>query len=366
MPVRYRSMGPLYYSGTSTYFGNVSQRTNAYLHKSSEDVLGNSQGDNMFRITAYGDNQAVMNGQNSSGTRKAESLPFYTTLPTHSGFSGVDSDSMLATRLAAGSNPSTPHVNLPLTLFEFKDLPRMVKLAGDSLLTGASNANLAWQFGWAPLISDVSRLLNFADAAQRRLDMFTNLGLKGGYRVNRTLFTDEDETVEDSSFTIESLVGIVRCKKILRRTHKVWGSMRWVPEHDMIPQLESQRLALANQVVLGLHHGQAVSTVWNAIPWSWLIDWFVNVDDFLKASNNSFATPASTICIMEHQRIERRYEIFSKPSWLSVSSDPVVYRETKRRDVVSPLNLTAKIPFLTGRQLSILGSLAVLKRGWSS
>jgi hypothetical protein len=50
------------------------------------------------------------------------------------------------------------------------------------------------------------------------------------------------------------------------------------------------------------------------------------------------------------------------PSWATLSpASPVIVKTQKERFVAIPSSLSATVPFLTGRQLSILGSLAIIR-----
>ena len=107
---------------------------------------------------------------------------------------GNRSAGYLVTQALANVNPSNPLVDVPLFLFEFKDFPGMLKNAGD-ILSGIRNISkginpkhandgfLAYQFGWAPLFSDLRKLLNFAKEFEKRQNFLKQNG--GGKKIRR-------------------------------------------------------------------------------------------------------------------------------------------------------------------------------------
>ena len=119
--------------------------------------------------------------------------------------------------------------------------------------------------------------------------------------------------------------------------------------------------------MLGLNAANVTLNIWNALPWSWLIDYFANVSDYLGANQIGRSAVASRACIMTHRRINYTHgAVIGKPGKLSgqlTLSPGSVLSEQKTRTIVSPPVLpTIQIPALSGHQLSILGSLAVLRR----
>jgi hypothetical protein len=251
---------------------------------------------------------------------------------------------------------------LPVFIFELRDMPKLVRLAGRSILGKLASANLSWQFGWKPLIGDLTKLLNFQSMTMRRVKELERLQSKSGLRRRVTLQKDAKKEVIGTQ-TIESF-GISSTARVVDwHARKVWGTIRWRPNVGAMPQTDEERHSLARRISLGLHHGSIAAQVWEAIPWSWLIDWFANVQDFIEAQDNSIGHIVGPVHIMSTTRSTRSYEILTQNDWVSLSSSPWMSRDQKERFLgVSP-SLTASLPFLNAGQLSILGSLATLRLG---
>jgi hypothetical protein len=94
------------------------------------------------------------------------------------------------------------------------------------------------------------------------------------------------------------------------------------------------------------------------LPWSWLIDYFANIGDVLDAGNHHLATPNggsvmfTRTTVAKHDRQEQGLDELSAGTARKVEHF---------RSPVSTAALTARIPSLGAGQLSILGSLSVLK-----
>jgi hypothetical protein len=104
------------------------------------------------------------------------------------------------------------------------------------------------------------------------------------------------------------------------------------------------------------------STVWEALPWSWLIDWGTTVGDYLKAKRNIIPAVLQDVRIMRHVRSEWTWSrvVYATNPEGSMSSGFRVL-ETKSRSPSTPVAPTAHFPFLSGKQVGILSSLAVTR-----
>lgn len=115
------------------------------------------------------------------------------------------------------------------------------------------------------------------------------------------------------------------------------------------------------KAVLGisLNPYNVASSAWEAIPWTWLIDWFANVGEFIQAHNNTVPAAPDGISIMLTRNTTKTFTRTGGATWLS-GGGATVSHITKERNKGSA-TLAASLPFLTGRQASILGSLAVTR-----
>lgn len=382
----------------SSAFGNGSpsfqyQASNSlYLgHDTCEDDTGRDK-DNPLLITHIKrDSSLCLNGELMQGAG-GWNLSVSNWMPGHAGSAANhltisnDTNTTVATATQARSNPSRPDISLPNFVYELKDLPGMVRdigrlklkwnnlrkqgkpIDGPSSISEAANWHLATQFGWAPLISDIRKMLDFESRIDKRIDVLNRLFIQNE-GLHRTVgkpnpkknipgaWSRSVSTQERGVYIETAIPTVIITANVLKQTTSTkWGSVRWTS--STIPSNRFSNAALRKQA-LDLVFGANLSPthLWNALPWSWLVDWFGNVGDFVQANYNAIPVTASLPCVMEHVRTETQYTRTGGPTWVTGGSGTVVY-ETKRRSIV-PIGLSAALPFISARQFSILGALAI-------
>lgn len=274
----------------------------------------------------------------------------------HLPISGNKSDEEYATRAIARSNPSAAIVDLPVALYELGDIFRLVRDSGRSLLQRGAGANIKHEFGIRPLASDMAKLSQFQDHVNRRVRVIQTLQLRGGYR--RTMQMDAHSVAGTSSKTFQSNLVTVQNLCYVETRQLVKAHTRWKPTVEMGNFITPDAVrALARRAVLGLTVD--ASTLWEACPWSWLIDWGTNLGTYFKAHRNVIPANLESCRIMRHTQT-RYYSYLWGPSNGLTMSPFYFQRDTKTRvpAFATPL---AHLPFLNGRQVGILASLAVLR-----
>ncbi len=274
------------------------------------------------------------------------------------------------TKALALSNPSRATVSIPNFIYELKDLPGMYKdilylksqfynlknLPRYNPKVGA-NWFLAIKFGWIPLFNDIRRMLSFQISVDRKLNELERLYSNGGLkrRIKHGLGSDHRES---TSFVVMDtrLGGTPTCK--LQRTTSVerWATVRWKPTKLPKAHTPEDMRKLARRLVFGLDSLSAVQ-VWNAVPWSWLTDWFTNVGDFLQAHDNTVPAAPGPVNLMtrtESKYLWTRTGTFAKWSGGEGSATLKTLERTQGN-----ASLAASLPLLSGGQLSILGALAL-------
>nr|UJQ85483.1 MAG: hypothetical protein 1 [Leviviridae sp.] len=257
----------------------------------------------------------------------------------------------LATQLLAETNPSRPVVDIPTYLVELRDFPRLLRWEGNTLIRRAGSANLSYHFGWRPLLSDLSSLLDFQDIVAtryRELKAFYDSGL----RRKRLLWSGASPATHSGTYNSGDGFNYTGTHQ-LAQTARTWGSVEWYPT-TLPPRTEEALRSLARRAALGLTVD--LSTFWNLMPWSWLIDWCSNVGDFLIARRNIVPAEPRNILIMRYRKVNGIHE----PTDGRVSRHSFDV-EWKYRDQATP-TLSAHLPVLSARQLSILGSIGVTRR----
>lgn len=296
-------------------------------------------------------------------------------------YPALGDENSFATAAAAKTNPGKPTVQLPVFIFELREIPKLIrdtgrvllgKPPGKSIAGKAGSAYLGWQFGWKPLIKDLTDLVTFAAAVEKRKQMFRNMVSKGGYRGKYSLNGGAGAGGENTYDFIASMWPWCKVRVTSTTVVKRWAVCHWVP--NLPPGLMSDDSALtsyARKSVLALHKQQILSNVWEALPWSWLTDYFTNIGNVLEANDNSVAMLSSdVICVMTHSRT------IGMPTVIEFDNFPGVFdytetitlggaglRETKERFLASISAFKTSMPILTNGQFGILAALGAQRFG---
>lgn len=100
------------------------------------------------------------------------------------------------------------------------------------------------------------------------------------------------------------------------------------------------------------------------MPWTWFIDYFVNISEMIQAIDNQIDYQPGSGCIMVNRTVTRSFAGGPLGSTGLTCSDFERVSEIKSRYPISSWGdnvPTMKLPFLDNFKLSVLGSLAILK-----
>lgn len=289
---------------------------------------------------------------------------------------GLPSDGAAAATAVARTNPSRPTVDLPVFLGELRDLPRLFKNHGDWLIdkgfwkaqavtkrysqrrffSRGADAYLNYQFGWSPLISDIKKFLIFSTYVDKRVEELNKLFSRG---LKRKIFIAQGSTQSQlANETLQSQGVTINVPLYYEATEEVWCFLRWHPANLMTKPNNEEIRRLAWRATLGLTID--LKTMWELMPWSWMIDYASSIGDFLLAQRNTVGARHGLVQVMRHRRMEITTDAWSNSSGAKMTPWRA-RRESKVRNNVDP-SLDAHLPFLSKRQLSILGSIAFLRR----
>lgn len=131
---------------------------------------------------------------------------------------------------------------------------------------------LEYQFGWVPLLNDIKS----AAGAFARLS-------KHPWEYKKLRYgTDELEmdTVSSSQLVYTKQIGSGGMRYRIRHLKAVQGyEVRYIGE----VKVEVNRPMEVRKTVLGFQPSDFIPTVWELIPWSFLVDYFTNVGDLIDA-----------------------------------------------------------------------------------
>jgi len=375
-----------------TYNGSTVSNVSHFLeYEKTDDVIENYGNKNALHIHKYCKRPFLFYGTN--GGYEYENLATLLSKLSHLPNEGLHSTEAAA-MIAARTNPSRPHVSLPVAVAELLGAPVLIrnlgKMYAKAIAKGApagvpkvkppppprdeikaaeqagyvssyfASSYLTWEFGLKPLISDVLKLIEFFEAYENRVNEIDRLVSKGGLKRKRTLHNEEVEE-SHSKATINSTYSCwVKATAVTRTTLKVWASIEWKPVPGFSHLNYADQLHRLRELMLGLHPSSTISNIWEGLPWSWLIDWAANVGEVLQAYNNSVAYAIQPVCVMKHYHTQKEHSIVQIPSGVDAWDTPLGHSTVDKYRILQYPGLAASVPFLGARKLSILGSLSIL------
>jgi len=396
------SVGGYYYQKTGSNPPTYSYNADHLLsNKTTADTVGAWNSVNPFLSEGFEwDTLPRISGKNVAGSTTREWFNYIPqglyVVPNHLSTPTPPTDGQASITAAARSHPGRPRVSIPLYIAELRDLPRAVRMFGNLLddfravrsnpnghvarrrreelaaIRDASGYYLGIEFGFRPLLSDLRRLLHFQDEVAKTARDLDRLYSRGGLRRRRTVFSHTSS--DGTNVSIQSGNVVISAHRQVVTTARKWVTMRWRPTdveplRTMVGQRSMRsRAQFARALALGQDGSldTMLSTTWNALPWTWLADWFGNVGDYLQAHSNSVPCSPTMIAVMYSRETKASYSIrnISRPGVSCGGASGVRWSRGRVPGVLSPLP-TIGIPFLSGRQMSILGALAATRHRFS-
>ena len=412
--VRIRYLPDNMVAGTKTIYGTpftVTRQGRTYMN----DVSGNLKEDNAFAMDYLRHGGVFIGGEKLDGDSPSVTWSHVPaqlnpgrapSLPARDG--NIRNNALRAFNI---SNPSRHNQSLLTAIIELRDLPHMLRFAGrllnapsvtKKMITSAyggggprlskrsmstlrshnllphqngriglpktlAAANLAWQFGWAPLISDINKLMNFQQALDRKRAEVNKAFSGSGLRRRITLFNDT-VTGFETDYILDSVgAAIVAVDVTYTRFARSWCTLVYKPLSPSV--LPPSDLSLQANL-LGLDAHGILQSAWELLPWSWLVGWCSNVTDILSSASNQMQLGVR-MNTMQHfgQRATTggSSNVFGAHGEAGAASVSGGFCEsgTKERFVGRPdaLSFSVGVPILSANQLSILGSITMLHGG---
>lgn len=239
-------------------------------------------------------------------------------------------------------------------------------------------------FGWLPFIEDLGKLYALSQSIDGRIKQIQRDNGRGVRRKANLSYTES--TTSDTKTSPTAFYGARQAPPndgylpwgskwttVRTESRRSWFSARY---RYFIPNVDSPEWIAGAKKVLA---GAAItpSLVWELTPWSWMVDWFLNVGDILSnfSENAVEDLVADYAFCMINTKV--RLESVSSGSWTGWSSgDPssifsndvpsiehtlktIDTIEIKARVMGSPYGLGVKYPDLNSRQVGVLAALGI-------
>lgn len=272
--------------------------------------------------------------------------------------------------LVAGTNPSRPVLNIPEAVENIVSLPKMVKNLGDLIMRpgskmkpkGLAGEYLGVQFGWLPLIDDLTKLVNLQSYVLKRNRELHQLYSGKGLR-RRLKFADNTTNAAYAGYHAVGLSLFTHNCSLTVKTRQ-WATITWYPTSLPPYHPDDDRWNdLSRRIVLGATPEAMMNGLWKVFPWTWLLGWFTNLGKYTLA--NSWTVPAipGTGCFMNEASATYMSAGFSctDATAVKINHKGVATRSVKTRVTSSTVVAGANMPYLDMFRLSILGSLFAQK-----
>nr|UJQ85999.1 MAG: putative maturation protein [Leviviridae sp.] len=298
--------------------------------------------------------------------------------PSYSWFEHMDVSSQLIpmVNLLAAANPLDTKVDAISDVVEGTlALPFHILKRAGTALQSVANANLSLTFGLYPALQDIITLLNMSDLIDQRVKDLQTMGVTGMFTSKTKFDRASDTEVINEDITIQlgpanwhlTYLGVKRTQ--LTR----WGVVCYDVEPEaaaLLNQLNFDQLReYARNSLLGLQDISPAS-IWEIIPFSWLIDWFIPVQKILEVYGNQLPVKPSKALVMTKRVTDIVVQCIdadetSFGGW-DIDLNALRLEGTRttleRQIVTDPLALpdisvNRKIPLLSPRQAGILASL---------
>jgi hypothetical protein len=282
------------------------------------------------------------------------------SIPTQTGNNPIDW-AYLKTQALANINPNVASIDVGAFLTELREFPKMIHQLGRVLsrkIRAAEIAGgyLAYHFGWKPLIQDMMKLAKMTEIIDQRIKHLNNLG-KGS--VTRSLGGDSYPIVPTT-------------QTILASTRANWpaftGSASGIDERNfwysaktrLITKLPDLGQLRKDEFRRAIGEANSASTLWEILPWSWLVDYLTNFSDFLEAHAGGVQYSVDQICVMAKSTEYRQITPNPHPSLTGTTGR--TSSEYKGRSVyVRPTPQLMLRPIWTNHMFLVLGSLFTSK-----
>lgn len=197
---------------------------------------------------------------------------------------------------------------------------------------GISGAWLEYAFGWVPLISDMKSAVK---AYERLISEKTNLVEHIQASFTKEYDRSSELTGYDKFSTIASYCGTTQ---IPLRAKVKWQERATV-RYKAAVRRELEATQWDDWALFGFQPQEFIPTAWELLPWSFLIDYFVNVDDILNAA---VTNTSNVVYVVKTVRRISRYwgEIDKDPGYLaqqkgssyttSMTGSPVQFALTRK------------------------------------
>lgn len=223
---------------------------------------------------------------------------------------------VFAPMLWAKTNPYRTEVSAWVILGELLEIASLFRITLDSFRGMIAGHYLNINFGWIPFLSDLKKLSDITSIVESRAKELESMCKPGGLRRSKIfLHANRQNVISDRSsigFFSDAGTGQVVFGSFKHVTsYTVTGSCRWRFRGNPPPLTKLQAFNIAVKKCLSLE-APTPEDVWELIPFSWLIDYFMDVSTWLSATKGRLEIEPFDTCIM----FKGKGNVYGRPSSL--------------------------------------------------
>jgi hypothetical protein len=270
---------------------------------------------------------------------------------------GAMSTGYAATKAAAMTNPSSSALDLGVSVGEIREIPHLIRERSNRILREAGNSYLTYKFGAVPIARDLINMYRLTSQVDDRVKKIEELKRRG----LRNTVTLGLWSATGSQFRwVQTNGAFIGGNFDAETIEQVRAHVRWAPTVELSQLSNPAEIrALAIQATSGATVD--FSTIWNLMPWSWLIDWFSSLGDYFAANRNTIPARLQELVVMRHTYTREFWPggTFADAYGVPILIEPIVgKRESKIRQPWPPDPFNVYLPFLGSGQVAIIGALA--------
>lgn len=315
--------------------GHTRQGANLCIHKKyTRQYTGNTGTPAQINTTLpggvarteyYSTHRSLAEGNHTTAENE-----FYATIPNQFGVGFIGSNSLgWINQVVHDLSPDLTKFSLPNELIDWKQLGSLVKVWSktSSLVTNLAGLHLNYKFGVKPLLGDLAGLVEGLVTIRGEIQKFM--------LSNGSIISSRKTIINDSIVKLGNVSSPPYAARAWRGQvdRKVHGYMVYRP-------LPIVTLGKIDTVLRGLLSITGVELnpgiVWDAIPFSFIVDWFVNVGDVLEQYKHS-ALELPIDILVTYIQYKERIQIDSWSNFFTDINQSVTPRTTAGTWTVSEL-----------------------------
>jgi len=199
-------------------------------------------------------------------------------------FDSVPLDELLVEHALRVAQPISTSISLINFLLELKDMKRIIDLISPQTIADrVSNGILTWNFGICPFVSDLVSLASSISKMKKQMAWLRkNAGKPVRIMTKRSIPVPAsyDPGFEDEAAPTGPISNHLATARLVVGTPEITAwCVTWVTyDLDDVSSLELTMQAALR--TFGISNPLLVA--WNAIPYSFVVDWLLNIDKFIK------------------------------------------------------------------------------------